>query len=357
MTEDELNIVQLGGAAPCPADEYGWKASRLHDLLISGINALDGFAIGAQEHLKHLHARHLGESAAASQVSKSSLDEPMLRALEDATRGFAAPMAVRSSALREDQPFNSSAGKYLSVLNVERAELGTAVIQVWASAHREEAPGEVGFTPMGIIVQPMLRGDAYGVASSAEPVTGERLVVVELGAAPTAVTSGHGVAERYEVYSDASLKPAPLSGDLGSVERVRAISAVVLNIKAQQQQDVEIEFGCQGDDVVVLQVRPLSVSAALPDGPSAAPPAGNWILDLVHYPRPLTPLYETIFAPTVSAVTAEVFSEYGVFARSIELRSIDGWPYVRVAPLSEVAAPSLPGALIGLIARIDPRLR
>jgi rifampicin phosphotransferase len=209
---------------------------------------------------------------------------------------------------------------------------------------------------MAVIVQPMLLADAYGVASSIDPMTGEQVVVAEVGVSPSAVTSGKAVAARYYLYPDLTVDPIPDHGALVPVGALRAVARLARTIRDQQRQEVEFEFGCRGNEIVVLQARPIAAPppASMPEPPL---PPGSWILDSVHYPRPLTPLFESIFAPMVGKVSAQVFAEYGVLARSIELRSINGWPYVRVVPLTNIAVPSLPGAVIGVVSRLHPRTR
>lgn len=291
-------------------------------------------------------------------MEKSLFHEPYRRLLEALSSEYAERLAVRSSALNEDQLVDSQAGRYLSVIDVQKSDLVNSILSVWASAHRlTEEDGIGAFSPMAVLVQPLLEAEAYGVASSVDPLTGDNVTVIELGRTPAAVTAGEAVAERYVVSKDLAVYPQPGDLSLCIAEAIRAIAKAVRTVKYKEGCDFEIEFGCRNEEISILQARPMT---ALP--PQASPvdspiPAGNWILDRVHYPRPTTPLFESIFAPAVSRVTTNVFAEYGVFAKSIDLRSIKGWPYVRVVPLSDIVVPALPGFLIGALARLHPRTR
>jgi pyruvate,water dikinase len=351
-----VELIVLGGPEDCPAGRYGWKASRLHDLLIAGLPALPGFALAAQEHLDHLTRNHLSATATQRQVRQTMLEARLAQSLQDAATGYGTTLAVRSSARAEDQDSGSQAGRYLSLLDVQVEKLPAAVLEVWASAHPRSGFEDQEFEPMAVVVQPMLVAEAYGVAASIDPMTGGNVVVVEVAASPTGVTSGETVTERYFVHPDLTVEPTPSDRTLLSRGELHTVAAIVRSIADHNGREFEVEFGCREHEILVLQARPIAmepptVSVYTP------PPPGNWILDPVHYPKPLTPLFESIFAPLVCRVSAQVFAEYGVFARSIELKSIEGWPYVRVVPLSDVAVPSLPGPVIGLIAWLHPRTR
>ncbi|NEA37478.1 PEP-utilizing enzyme [Streptomyces sp. SID13031] len=349
-------IVVLGQLTACPAEVFGPKASRLHDLLLRGSPTVGGFALAAEEHVRHLKRNNLSPEATCDEVEQTSLEMHLARELGYAAVGLGGRLAVRSSALNEDGPSQSQAGKYLTLLNVEPNGLMEAIVKVWASAHSPRLPAGQKFVPMGIIVQPMLVADAYGVVAGANPLTGGTSAVIEIGAMPMTVTSGQAVDERYEVRHDLTVDPEPTADSLASLKALRSAATIAWKMRDDEHQEFELEFGCTDEGIMILQARPIGIpeTKATLDPP---PPPGNWILDPVHYPRPLTPLFESIFAPLVSKVSGEVFAEYGVFARSIELKSIYGWPYVRVVPLSDIAAPSLPGALIGLATRVHPQLR
>jgi phosphoenolpyruvate synthase/pyruvate phosphate dikinase len=348
------HLFNLGQRTWCDPNLYGRKASRLSHLADHGVRTVGGVVIAAAEHTSHLQRAGLGPAATRQQVRAVRLDTAFMTALRERILGMGDDLAVRSSALTEDREAQTQAGKYTSVLHVTQDTLAEAIVEVWSSSHGDSAAQPVRAAPMAVIVQPMVAADVYGVSSSRDPLTGAAVVYLETGADPTAVTSGGVQSGQYRLpYATEENGDAT---DDAPWEALREVAALTLQIRDLYGTDYEIEFAAGPELVTVLQARPLIPIADSEDRPRPTPP-GTWILDPVHYPRPLTPLFESVFAPAARQGSRRVFSEYGVFMDSIELRTIDGWPYVRAVPLAKRAAPSLPGALIGAIARTHPRLR
>jgi rifampicin phosphotransferase len=104
----------------------------------------------------------------------------LARALEALGPG---PFAVRSSGVAEDLDQASFAGQYETVLDVPAASVADAVRRCVASAgaaHVAQYAG-VANTPalgMAVLIQRMVPADAAGVAFSADPISGDRSVVV-----------------------------------------------------------------------------------------------------------------------------------------------------------------------------------
>lgn len=354
-----MATISVLSANTVPAFPFGRKASRLSELLRAGYPVIDGFVISSDEHLRHLSGAGLDTTASSEAVRRSSLSSGLEHELFTRVSGTGNLFAVRSSALAEDDDHHSRAGLYRTVLNVTPAGLPAAVLDVWASAHQGTQGTESGqchFSPMAVLIQPMLAGNAFGVVSSADPVTGSPGAVVEVGAEPFAVTSGQRRVAAFRVDHSQTVTPAPGNEPSVSTDVLRTAASLARDVRDFYGQDVELEFGCQGDATFILQVRPVVID---PGARQIVRDSirGTWVLDPVHYPRPLTPLFESIFAPLVQAASSAVFTQYGVLIRRIDLRTIDGWPYVRAVPLTGHAAPGLPGPLIGLIVRVHPMLR
>ena len=104
-------------------------------------------------------------------------------AADIATRFSGSSVAVRSSGIAEDLAEASYAGQYETVLNVrsEPGALTAAVRRVRASAAGAIVASYAGRhpAPMAVLVMPMVDADAAGIAFTRDPVTGDRVVVVE----------------------------------------------------------------------------------------------------------------------------------------------------------------------------------
>jgi phosphoenolpyruvate synthase/pyruvate phosphate dikinase len=92
------------------------------------------------------------------------------------------PLAVRSSGLAEDLPDASYAGQYESVLGVVGDDaVAEAIARCITSASSARVRTYLGAgvpARMAVIVQKMVPADAAGVAFTANPVTGDREVLV-----------------------------------------------------------------------------------------------------------------------------------------------------------------------------------
>ena len=92
------------------------------------------------------------------------------------------PLAVRSSGVHEDGADASYAGLFTTVLDVRGgAALVEAVRACWRSAFDAQVTSYAPAQPprLAVLVQPMVAATAAGVAFTADPVTGERCVVID----------------------------------------------------------------------------------------------------------------------------------------------------------------------------------
>ncbi len=158
------------------------------------------------------------------------------------------PYAVRSSCRREDGATQSNAGAFLSLLNVDEADLAEAIDKVIASYGEAEAADEV-------LIQPMLTDVARaGVAFSHDPNTCApyRIVNWSEGSNTATVTSGLG-GRTWQQASRSKVPPPPaLSGVVALLEELSALSG-------NAPIDCEFAVTMQDDQPVtwLLQARPL----------------------------------------------------------------------------------------------------
>lgn len=160
----------------------------------------------------------------------------------------ARPVIVRSSASAEDRAGQSMAGHFLSVANVEPAEVAQAIEKVAASFGQDPAPAEQ------IFVQPMLTEVTQsGVAFSRDPNTGSPYLVINYDNAgdTAAVTSGGRAELSTYVYWRGREKPCP-----APLDRVADLADELERLLGNDALDIEFAFTRAGE-LVLLQVRPL----------------------------------------------------------------------------------------------------
>jgi len=218
-------------------------------------------------------------------------------------------VAVRSSAVDEDGAQHSFAGQLDSYLYVTADQLPKRVADVWRSGFGERliayriANGlPLVPPPPAVLVQRMIDSDASGVAFGADPVTGRRSIAVvgALYGAGTALVSGECDADTYHVsargeiiHRDIATKSTMHRMGDGSGEgikavsvapnlqkkpaltdgQVRAVSRLVRRASQHFGRPQDIEWAIQNNDLYLLQSRPITSLAAVPD-PDA--PATIW---------------------------------------------------------------------------------
>ncbi len=159
------------------------------------------------------------------------------------------PFIVRSSCHREDNKQCSNAGSFLSLLNIDFANLGHAIDQVIASYGDPVAEDEV-------LVQPMLQNVVRsGVAFSHDPNTCSpyRVINWQEGPDTTLVTSGMGG----QTWQQAAMSPCRPPAELTNVI---ALLDELLSLFANVPLDCEFAVTEDNEDeqtLWLLQARPL----------------------------------------------------------------------------------------------------
>ncbi|MCZ7475999.1 rifamycin-inactivating phosphotransferase [Micromonospora sp. WMMC273] len=218
--------------------------------------------------------------------------------------GTEAAYAVRSSATAEDLPDASFAGQQDTYLNVVgTAEVLRHVSRCWASLFTDRAVTyrrrhgiDDRAVEMAVVVQRMVVPDAAGVMFTADPVTGDRTVVsIEAGFGlgealvsglvnPDVFTVRDGVVAGRTIGAKArAVHAAPGGGTRDTpVDPARQAQPALTGAQAVRLaglgRRIEAHFGCPqdvewavtGDDVHILQSRPITtlfpVPAAAADG-------------------------------------------------------------------------------------------
>lgn len=184
--------------------------------------------------------------------------------------------AVRSSGREEDGADSAHAGQFETELNVAADDVAAAAHRVWTSGFSEtlaeyrKAKGLSGAPqPPSVVVQVMVEACAAGVAFSADPVSGDRGVVVisAIKGLADRLVGGEADGDSYRVALDGStIEAERVGGDFVLSEAERSQVAAMARRAAEyfgSPQDIEWAFDRAG--LHMLQSRPITTLAKAND--------------------------------------------------------------------------------------------
>lgn len=318
-------IIPLGDAVA----NTGSKASALGTLLRAGLPVPDGFVIPFDVYSATVRGlddcsatiRGLGDCSATVRglgvgadrldatrraIATRPLPAGLLDSLAHALHRLGdVPVAVRSSADREDTIDASGAGQYESVLAVRGvADVANAVRTCWGSLHssraiayrNDPAADQLLDEPvMAVLVQRLVDADVSGVMFTAAGPEGTTEIEASWGLGPS-VVGGTVTPDAYRVAADGSvtrtisnkrtrLDRVPsatrlVTSDVPTVDRDRPTldDATVDRLVSLGQQVAallggpqDIEWAITGEHIWLLQARP--ITATPPPPPSGTPVA------------------------------------------------------------------------------------
>ncbi len=281
-------------AEACDPRVVGGKAAGLARLRARGLPVPPWFVVVAD-----------GEG----EVAAASVDLIAAAALVAGPEGL---VAVRSSALEEDGQEHSFAGQFETYLNVAATEAPDRVARVVASgksarviAYRRERGLTGDPPPPAVIIQRMLRPDFAGVAFSVDPVTGaDNAVVAAVRGVGDALVSGEQDADTFKVdragrIVEHALPPAGAIGLSQSI--VTRIASVARDIALKSGAPQDIEWAVLGEDLHVLQARPVTARPA----PMAADPGTLCIWDNSN----ITESYPGVVGPLTFSFARRAYEE------------------------------------------------
>ncbi|MDH3319388.1 MAG: PEP-utilizing enzyme [Betaproteobacteria bacterium] len=185
-------------------------------------------------------------------------------------------VAVRSSALDEDGAVLSFAGQLESYLFVPHVQVANRAADVWrsASAARVRAyraqHGKCTHASLpAVLVQRMIDADVAGVAFSADPVSGRRALAVVAAARGigAGVVSGERDADSYYVSRDGAVVSRKTVGAAPCLSDAQAAEVAALARRCARHFGApqDIEWAIAGECLWLLQSRPITSLAGLPD--------------------------------------------------------------------------------------------
>ena len=189
------------------------------------------------------------------------------------------PVAVRSSATAEDLPGLSFAGQQDTELDVRGPDvLLDAVRRCWASLQTERAVAyrahnqvDGAGLSMAVVVQTMVAADAAGVLFTADPVSGDRAVIT-INAGPglgEGLVSGEVTPEAYGVErAGTEITRTVIDSGAERVlddDHVRRLAQLGVAIADLHGQEMDVEWCRSGDDLSIVQARPITTTGPPPD--------------------------------------------------------------------------------------------
>jgi len=319
------------------ANRCGHKAATLAELRKRGHNVPDGFVIP---------------------VGMPCDREALLGPLAALGSG---PYAVRSSGVAEDLAHASFAGQYESVIGVDSLDdVIAAAGRVLASGRTARATAyraEHGTTDgaLAVLVQRLVAAEAAGVMFTKNPVTGDDELVVEaVRGLGDRLADGGEAAERW-IQRGTALE-APRTPSVLDPQLAKALVELGARIERERGEPQDIEWAIAGDQIFVLQARPIT---QLPRRPAIEIPPGRWTKDTGHFTGPVTPAGVTILLPAYEKALEVAFADFGLPIKTIRQRSFGGEVYTQDIDLDGKHHPGAPPPwwLLGLLVRVLPSLR
>ena len=250
---------------------YGGKSASLSRAIRAGLPVPPGFALSVD--------------AVEAVVGAA---EGAIAALAEILAHLGGPVAVRSSAVGEDNPTTSFAGQHATLLNVRtQSALVEAIDVVHQSAHSasalayRERMGITGEPKIGVAVQLLVEAETAGVLFTHNPASGaeERLIEASWGLGEVVVSglvvpdsyriSANGyIVERIAGEKDVALEPSAAGGTEEApvgLQRAQALALddaqllelheLTLLCEAEYGQRLDIEWACADGQLYLLQGR------------------------------------------------------------------------------------------------------
>lgn len=268
----------LIGSEPCDGSELGGKGRSLAELVeaafpvpATGVVTTTAYRVVAADPAVHslTEAIRHGEECRADEVDAVFLEATIPTWLEAeivdlAERvGDGGRLAVRSSATVEDLKGSSFAGQYRSLLDVEAAQADAvlrAVRLVWASlwhpaptAYRRAFEIDDSDVAMAVVLMRMIPATTAGVVFTTDPGGADGAARVEaVDGLGEQLVSGQRTPEAWVV---------PRRTPDGLPVAPRRALELALDIEAIHDVPQDVEWAAVGDEVSVVQARPITVLA------------------------------------------------------------------------------------------------
>ncbi len=265
--------------------------------------------------------------------------------------------AVRSSAVDEDGHRFSFAGLHLTELAVPRDLIPVSITRCWASTltgpalnYRLQNNIPIQKIKIAVLIQPMLKPDAAGVAFTINPVSGVRneMVVEAVATLGEVVVRGTTTPFRYNIRRQ---PPAyPILQKNGGDSAVSPLSSAQLQTLAHTLERVEALMGAPQDvewaftngNLHILQSRPISanqISGSAPDFHPAAEISAEWTR--ANHPDTLPELPSVLFSSLMMRTQGHALSFFERMGLNVSglgayIKLFYGRPYLNLNIIKQV---------------------
>lgn len=329
---------------PIDEDLIGGKAMNLARLSKAGFNVPPWFVVTTHGFVRTINFYSSGEniSDCCEVIERADLppgvDLELVRSIEYG--GLSDKLlAVRSSATGEDTAGQSFAGQLDSILFVRPENLNAAIKKVWASAfsdrltaYLQENSIDRQTLRVAVIVQEMVNADLSGVAFGLDPVSGNRdsIVISAVYGLGEGLVSGHLDADtfrvtgqklqkeiarktqavRFDSQSGTGTKLEPVCEDQIEIpalndSQITLIAETVKKINRFYNTPQDVEWAITGDELYILQSRPVTALDKIPDRTAFKTIWDNSNI-IESYPGVTTPLTFSF----ISIVYTEVYKQF-----------------------------------------------
>ncbi|MDD2867061.1 PEP/pyruvate-binding domain-containing protein [Neomegalonema sp.] len=224
-------------------------------------------------------ARAGGKAAALARLQAEGFEIPPFFALEgeaaDLREALAAlgpgPYAVRSSGREEDGASHSHAGQFLSLLNIPAEGVAEAARKVRDSGLTDSLRAyraARGLDPEGgapaVLVQRMIAPRAAGVAFTADPVTGERgvLLISAVEGLADRLVGGEVEGEDWRLDARGHATSASEGPRVLTEADLKALADLGRALEAKLKGPQDFEWAFEGEKLWLLQARPITTLPA-----------------------------------------------------------------------------------------------
>jgi pyruvate,water dikinase len=365
------HLLRLGSDAT--RGRVGGKGANLARLIEKGFRVPEARAVSVAAFDEHVaacrQAGAVGDRALVDAIVARPVDPDLVAAMRAFVDEVGGRVSVRSSATLEDAHTHAFAGQFLTVLNVGADGVEDAVRRVWASAFTEHVAAylergglDAGALRMAVVLQQQIDSQASGVVlgdagrAMIETVfgQGEAVVSAEIETDHWDLQSGRVVASRIARKGwRVGIPEGPPNGALArfelpeemrerpslSPEQVLQVAQLAGRLsRSFEERPQDCEFSFADDTLFVLQTRDVTASLPIeppPIGAWAPPGEGSWELDVSHFTRPVTRLFEDRFPPAIVTGFERGCARYGTLISYLEVRMVNRFAFSRVCPVDE----------------------
>lgn len=266
-------------------ERYGQKASALGELRSNGFMVPDGFAISNEIFMEYIKYNNICFSLKECLARNDDISEKIINGkfhigIENKLRELVnninknklnTKYVVRSSALGEDNKEHSMAGMFSSFIDLDSfQDILRFIKECYASAFNDKVIAyvinnnlDIESLKMGVVVQEFIIGEYSGVNFSVDTIDMKEdymHINVVKGICDDFV-SGKTDSNFFSICKkDGSIVESNVeyNKDKVSLENIKNLYEITLNIEKLMKQKVDIEWTINKDVIYILQTRPIT---------------------------------------------------------------------------------------------------